>query len=165
MWWGEQLLRKNGAKIFLLWRRHEMQKAGITLCVYCNEHVIFTYLCWQYAFFISFHFCSLHLPLSVLGLVTEGSSTQQCYMGICLPRELASLYPRDDPATRSAEEKERDHQRGSSDRRRSTSLGEMEDLQEAGLFWSYKKKNRNWSSAVEVKIEMWFLILFSTMWI
>ncbi|XP_021912957.1 rapamycin-insensitive companion of mTOR isoform X2 [Zootermopsis nevadensis] len=66
------------------------------------------------------------------GLVTESSSTQQCYMGICLPRELASLYPRDDPATRSAEEKGRDYQRGSSERQRSTSLGEMEDLQEAG---------------------------------
>lgn len=76
----------------------------------------------------------LHVPpLSVQGLVTESSSTQQCYMGICLPRELASLYPRDDPATRSAEEKGRDYQRGSSERQRSTSLGEMEDLQEAGL--------------------------------
>lgn len=55
-------------------------------------------------------------------------------MGICLPLDLACLYPRDEPAARNAGVKERDRQRRNSERRRSTSLGEMENLQEAGLF-------------------------------
>jgi hypothetical protein len=55
-------------------------------------------------------------------------------MGICLPLDLATLYPRDEPATRDADVKERDCQRRTSERRRSASLGEMKDLQEAGLF-------------------------------
>jgi len=70
-------------------------------------------------------------PHFIPGLVSEGSSTQQCYMGICLPLDLASLYPR---ATRDADVKVRDCQRGNSERQRSTSLGEMKDLEEAGLF-------------------------------
>jgi hypothetical protein len=90
-------------------------------------------ICDVYIFVLSI-LCMFRAPLPVPGLATEGRATQQCYMGICLPRELASLYPTDDPATGSAGEKERDRQRGSSERRRSTSLGEMEDLQEAGLF-------------------------------
>jgi len=73
-------------------------------------------------------------PHFIPGLVSEGSSMQQCYMGICLPLDLASLYPRDEPATRDADVKERDCQRRNSERRRSTSLGEMKDLEEAGLF-------------------------------
>jgi hypothetical protein len=76
----------------------------------------------------------IYTPHFIPGLVSEGSSTQQCYMGICLPLDLASLYPRDEPATRDADVKERDCQRGNSERRRSTSLGEMKDLQEAGSF-------------------------------
>lgn len=66
------------------------------------------------------------------GLVSEGSSTQQCYMGICLPLDLAFLYPRDELVTRDADVKERDCQRGHSERQRSTSLGEMKNLQKAG---------------------------------
>jgi hypothetical protein len=77
--------------------------------------------------------CILNIPHFIPGLINEGSSTQQCYMGICLPRELAYLYPREQPTTKSAEQKDRSRQRGDSERRRSTSLGEMEDLQEAGL--------------------------------
>ena len=76
----------------------------------------------------------MHTSHFIAGLVSEGSATQQCYMGICLPLHLASLYPEDDPAARAADVKERGRQRGNSERRRSTSLGEMEDLQEAGLF-------------------------------
>lgn len=76
----------------------------------------------------------IYTPCFIPGLVGDGSPTQQCYMGICLPLDLASLYPRDQPATRAADVKERGRQRGNSERRRSTSLGEMEDLQEAGLF-------------------------------
>jgi hypothetical protein len=75
----------------------------------------------------------LHIPHFIPGLVTEGSSTQQCYMGICVPRELTCLYPREEAATKAAGQKDRSCQRGDSERQRSTSLGEMEDLQEAGL--------------------------------
>jgi hypothetical protein len=82
--------------------------------------------------FVGFHFCACYTPQFISGLVTESSSTHQCYMGICLPRELALLYPREEPATKSAEQKDRGRQSGDSDRQRSTSLGEMEDLQEAG---------------------------------
>ncbi|XP_069677672.1 rapamycin-insensitive companion of mTOR isoform X2 [Periplaneta americana] len=63
------------------------------------------------------------------GTVNASSSTQQCYMGICLPRELALLYP-DEQTTRIGEIPERDSHRRESERRRSTSLGEMEELQE-----------------------------------
>jgi hypothetical protein len=77
--------------------------------------------------------CMLHVPHFIAGLVTEGTSTQQCYMGICLPRELAFLYPREESTKKAAGQKDRSCPKGDSERQRSTSLGEMEDLQEAGL--------------------------------
>jgi hypothetical protein len=83
---------------------------------------------------LSIFYMCMYKPHFIPGLVSAGSSTQQCYMGICLPLDLATLYPRDELATRAADVKERGRQRGNSERRRSTSLGEMEDLQEAGLF-------------------------------
>lgn len=83
---------------------------------------------------VSICYMCIYTPHFIPGLVIEGSSTQQCYMGICLPLDLAFLYPRDELATRDADVKERDCQRGHSEIRRSTSLGEMKDLQEAGLF-------------------------------
>jgi hypothetical protein len=102
--------------------------------------MMFKYSYCQYDSF--FFFCGLsvlfmlHMPHFIPGLATESSSTQQCYMGICLPRELAYLYPREEPTTKPTEQKDRSCQRGDSERRRSTSVGEMEGLQEAGLCFS-----------------------------